>query len=132
MNNHTPTPWIHSGAGIVATREGLTVARCFSYPDRSPESATANAELIVRAVNAHNKLVELVALIESIRSDQTSREMIGESQLTERERGAWPVQCHHPLGSAIRRVLMRIRRAAYFRDTAGRAGVGQEDPARDM
>lgn len=52
---HTPGPWTVQERGIgaehikVQTMEGLTVARCTSTPDRSINSAEANARLIAEA-----------------------------------------------------------------------------------
>jgi len=59
---HTPIPWKVSLSGPfnILTAEGLLVATCVSVPERSSNSAQANAEFIVSACNSHCELVEVL------------------------------------------------------------------------
>lgn len=52
---HTPTPWILDADNIQLIRNDKKEAVCtmFAYPERE-----ANARLIVKAVNNHDRLVE--------------------------------------------------------------------------
>jgi hypothetical protein len=62
--SHTPTPW-HTGTGpaarIVYEQTGAAVCDAKTFHGKHErEVAEANASLIVRAVNAHDALVESV------------------------------------------------------------------------
>lgn len=55
---HTPTPWEVNGLEIQATnREETFIAEVFN----ENESAKANAQFIVKAVNCHDELIEALA-----------------------------------------------------------------------
>lgn len=64
--NHTPTPWEVNGALIVKDCYGKVIADTDVAMDHPPkryvptEEQKANAAFIVRAVNAHDELLELV------------------------------------------------------------------------
>ena len=69
MENHTPTPWIVSEDGATIKSKWIT---SFGTPIMVAELSgyiignrvqKANAEFIVRAVNAHEELVEALTLV---------------------------------------------------------------------
>ena len=59
---HTPTPWFHCGAeiGMATETSGYGVA---TATDTNFAQAEANAEFIVRAVNAHDAMLEALKII---------------------------------------------------------------------
>lgn len=50
MTTHTPGPWVNGGPWI-KTKEGLGIAVCSASPNRSMDSACANARLAAQAPN---------------------------------------------------------------------------------
>jgi len=62
--SHTPLPWeVDEGRpAVFSSEEGILVAVCFGVTrhavDPPHDESPANAELIVRAVNCHDELVE--------------------------------------------------------------------------
>lgn len=67
MSKHTPTPWAMDDTRLLIRSGGHLVAEAFrdclkSIADREAE-AQANAAMIVRAVNAHDALVEALRVI---------------------------------------------------------------------
>jgi len=60
MSKHTPTPWVVKGEGdllCVTDADSAYVVDRFRCGVRTPEEHLANAHLIVRAVNAHERLL---------------------------------------------------------------------------
>jgi protein-disulfide isomerase-like protein with CxxC motif len=64
---HTATPWTSTGRYIIPADEGVSIAQCtqlkgknMGEDDRNEHIATANAAFIVRAVNSHAELLDLV------------------------------------------------------------------------
>jgi hypothetical protein len=79
MAAHTPTPWTHDGRGsfVFAEQGQMMVCEMSGWGflignprhlshDRAVAVQEANQELIVRAVNAHQRLVDLARTIVSI------------------------------------------------------------------
>ena len=81
---HTPTPWIQNGPTIEANKKpaaiiGRAIFECFTikhYYGIGDEEGTANAEFIVRAVNAHD---QMVAILKSILPMMTNHSIGGEN-----------------------------------------------------
>ena len=73
MTKHTPTPWFKSSElrGIVDDKGKLIAGLYLPLEARSVEECLANMDLILRACNAHDDLVEAcnaaAALCENIR-----------------------------------------------------------------
>lgn len=75
MSGHTPTPWLCTRSGpnmrtrynqsfaIAELGERNLIAGCFADVSGGETVAKANAELIVRAVNNHDRLVEALSNI---------------------------------------------------------------------
>lgn len=85
---HTPTPWRieqhpnpKMGFGIYGN-ERSPISAVYLFPSGETEICNylteANAELIVRAVNAHDDLVAALEKLTKIWSDYSSQEMYGE------------------------------------------------------
>jgi hypothetical protein len=69
MAEHTPTPWIcDSDAIMPISRDGVSiVARIPNHPDNKMNWA-ADAEFIIRAVNAHDAIVAALKVAEDVLS----------------------------------------------------------------
>lgn len=70
--SHTPTPWHTGGTGnlIVFAGDGYAVANATVFHGKQEDGeSAANAALIVRAVNAHDKLVAAVRAYLSAQGD---------------------------------------------------------------
>lgn len=67
---HTPTPWrVSLDAYVVHVETDRTLAACPATLTIGADEARANADLIVRAVNAHESLVSALERIEAMLSD---------------------------------------------------------------
>lgn len=84
---HTPTPWAadeaeSGGSRILSTVNGANIAFTDYLNDASlkePREDFANAQLIVRAVNAHDELVNALGLLVAfVDSDDEEGPAIGE------------------------------------------------------
>jgi hypothetical protein len=63
--NHTPTPWSASGS-IIRSEKGFGIADTDPMNNGASEVDIANAAHIVRCVNSHDELVDLLREVEEI------------------------------------------------------------------
>lgn len=84
---HTPTPWVQVGGGIMAGHENpVTIADCDRYAPLG--LGLANAAFIVQAVNAHEGLVEALREVASQFDPADYREGSMERRLGDKARAA--------------------------------------------
>lgn len=81
---HTPTPW-HQGPYYTSDVESRDGRICECMPLMSPRAA-ANAELIVRAVNAHDDLLAALKALRSVTSRLAISVVLGHAVGSEIER----------------------------------------------
>jgi len=60
---HTPTPWNYDGMNYIFSKDNEMIAEIRGYGAKLPMDV--NAAFIVRAVNAHENLVQMLAHVES-------------------------------------------------------------------
>lgn len=63
---HTPTPWVKATGLVIRGKGGLPIAQILNTPDYDYNIMDSNADLLVRAVNAHEALLAVVKLARNL------------------------------------------------------------------